>query len=57
MKKLKSSLLLLLLVSFAVTTSAQITYTGGKLGVNNASTNTFYSFNAKDWTGMYMTCK
>lgn len=57
MKKLKSSLLLLLLVSFAVTTSAQITYIGGKLGVNNASTNTFYSFNAKDWTGMYMTCK
>lgn len=57
MKKLKSSLLLLLLVSFAVTTSAQITYTGGKLGVNNASTNTFYSFNAKDWTGMYMKCK
>lgn len=57
MKKLKSSLLLLLLVSFAVTTSAQITYTGGKLGINNASTNTFYSLNAKDWTGMYMTCK
>lgn len=57
MKKFKTSLLLLLLISFAVTASAQITYTGGKLGVNNASTNTSYSFNAKDWTGMYMTCK
>lgn len=57
MKKFKSLLMLLLLVSFAVTTSAQITYTSGKIGINNASTSTPYSFNAKDWTGMYMTCK
>lgn len=57
MKKFKSLLMLLLLVSFAVTTSAQITYSSGKIGINNASTSTFYSFNAKDWTGMYMTCK
>lgn len=57
MKEFKTSLLLLILISLAVTASAQITYTGGKLAVNNASTETFYSFNAKDWTGMYMTCK
>lgn len=57
MKKLKTSLLLLLLISFAVASSAQITYTNGKICINNASPNTDYSLNAKDWTGMYMTCK
>lgn len=57
MKEFKTSLLLLILILLAVTTSAQITYTGGKLGINNASTDTYYSLNAKDWSGMYMTCK
>lgn len=57
MKRFKSLLLLLLLISYAATLSAQIIYEGGKIRVNNAPTNSMYSFYAEDWSGLYMTCK
>lgn len=57
MKKIKFSLLLLLLISYTATLSAQIVYEGGKIRINKAPANSTHSFYAEDWSGLCMTCK
>lgn len=57
MKKFKSFIIVLLFACGAVTSTAQISYSGGKICINGASANSHYSMYAKDWGGMYMTCK
>lgn len=57
MKRFNFLLLLLLLIPYAATLSAQIVYESGKIRVNNAPANSMYSFYAEDWSGLYMTCK
>lgn len=57
MKKSKSLFFLLQFVCFAVAASAQISYSNGKICVNGAPSNSYYTFSANNWSGMYMTCK
>lgn len=57
MKKIKFLFLAIQLVFISVAASAQISYSGGKISINGAPANSYYSLYAKDWGGMYYTCK
>lgn len=50
-------LFLLALISFPVGMMAQITYSGGKLSINNAPAHQYYGMTIDKWAGMYWTCK
>lgn len=57
MKKIKYLFLAIQLVFVSVVATAQISYSGGKISINGAPANSYYSLYAKDWGGMYYTCK
>lgn len=49
-------LFLLAIISFPVGMMAQITYSGGKLSINNAPAHKYFGLNIDKWPGMYWTC-
>lgn len=49
-------LFLLVIISFPIGMMAQITYSGGKLSINNAPAHTYFGLNIDKWPGLYWTC-
>lgn len=54
MKRILSFIFIVLLPAFAL---AQITYSGGKLNINNAPESQEYDLTINKWAGMFWTCK
>lgn len=56
MKKIKFLFLAIQFAFASVAATAQISYSGGKISINGAPANSYYSLYAKDWGGMSYTC-